>query len=87
MWNASAAWTNDPDVKGHVPIVTMYAVVMFKGHVSSYHEWTVKYSIHFKMFNYHLIVPWGSAFAEKKIVLFNCMAVNGCVIERWAWLS
>ena len=31
----SAGLTNDPHVKGHV-IVTLYAVIMFKGHVSSY---------------------------------------------------
>ncbi len=31
---------NDPCVKGHVPIVTLYAVIMFKGHVPSLSEWT-----------------------------------------------
>ncbi len=28
------------DVKVHIPIVTIYAVIMFKGHVSSNSEWT-----------------------------------------------
>ena len=32
MWNV-CAWTNDPDVKVQVPIVTLYAI-MFKGHDS-----------------------------------------------------
>ena len=31
------------DVKGHVTIITLYAVIMFKGHVSSYSEWTLEY--------------------------------------------
>ncbi len=35
-----AGWTNNPDVKGHIPIVTLYAVIMVTGHVSFYSEWT-----------------------------------------------
>ena len=38
MQNVFAAWTNDPDVKGHIPIVTLYGVIMFKGPISSYSE-------------------------------------------------
>ncbi len=41
MWNFHATWTNDPDVKGHVPIVTLYAIIMFIGHFVSYSEWTL----------------------------------------------
>ena len=44
MRNEWAAWTNDPDVKGHVLIVTLYADISFKGPVSSYSEWTVVYT-------------------------------------------
>ena len=40
MWNVCTAWTNDSDVLSHVPIVTLYVIIMFKGHVSSYSEWT-----------------------------------------------
>ncbi len=36
--NLFVAWTNDPDVTGHVPI-NCYAVIMFKGHVKFYGEW------------------------------------------------
>ncbi len=39
---------NDPDVKGHVLIVTLYAVIMFKGHVSFYSEWTSLSHHHYK---------------------------------------
>ena len=41
MWNVCAAWTNDPDVKGHVLIEILYADIPFKGHVTSYSEWTL----------------------------------------------
>ncbi len=42
MWNVCAAWTNNPCVKGHVPIiVTLYAAIMFNSHLSSYSGWTV----------------------------------------------
>ena len=41
MWNVCAVSINDPDVKGHVPIVTLHEVITFKDHVSSYSEWTL----------------------------------------------
>ncbi len=40
MWNVCIAWTNDPDIEGHVPIATLYAVIIFESHISSYSEWT-----------------------------------------------
>ena len=40
----------DPHVKDHVPIVTLYAVIMFKGHASFYSEWTLDY------WNMHLFI-------------------------------
>ncbi len=43
--NVCAAWTKyEADVKGHVPIVTLYAD-MFKGQISSYSEWTLDWLI------------------------------------------
>ncbi len=40
MWNVCAAWINDPNLEGHVPMVNLYAV-MFKDHILSNGEWTL----------------------------------------------
>ncbi len=29
------------EVKGHVPNVTLYVVILLKGHISPYSEWTI----------------------------------------------